>query len=97
MEIEHELKCWPQYFEAIASGVMTFEVRLNDRDFQVGDRLTLREWYPAGRSYTNRNARFEITYVMALRSYADVKGWGWRLARLVMPNLMILGIKAVSQ
>lgn len=95
MDIEHELKCWPRYFEPIVSGAKTFEVRLNDRDFQVDDQLVLREWCPTRRAYTNRSARFEITYVMALRSYADVKGWGWRLARLVMPNLVILGIEEV--
>jgi Domain of unknown function (DUF3850) len=92
MQIEHELKCWPRYFEAVTSGAKPFEIRLNDRAFQVGDRLMLREWYPAGRSYTGEAAMFGITYVMRLRDYGDVKGWGWRLARMVMPDLMILGL-----
>ena len=33
----HELKCWPEYFEAVISGAKTFEVRKNDRDFAVRD------------------------------------------------------------
>lgn len=44
---KHELKIWPSYFDAVASGIKTFEWRKNDRDFAVGDQLVLREWNPA--------------------------------------------------
>lgn len=37
----HHLKCLHPYFDAVARGDKTFEVRLNDRDFQVGDTLKL--------------------------------------------------------
>lgn len=40
----HDLKIRPQYFEAVARGAKGFEVRVNDRDFKVGDHLLLREW-----------------------------------------------------
>jgi ASC-1-like (ASCH) protein len=33
----HELKIKREYFNAIKSGEKTFEIRKNDRDFQVGD------------------------------------------------------------
>lgn len=42
----HELKCWPQYFRYVAEGLKNFEIRKNDREFKVGDRLTLREFTP---------------------------------------------------
>lgn len=45
-ETIHELKTWSPFFEAIANEEKTFEVRRNDRDFQVGDILLLREWDP---------------------------------------------------
>lgn len=46
----HELKCWPQYFCRVANGSKTFEVRVNDRGFQPGDLVVLREWEPDGRT-----------------------------------------------
>lgn len=44
----HDLKCWPEFFDAIADGRKTFEVRKNDRGFQAGDRLVLRKYTPSG-------------------------------------------------
>lgn len=44
--MKHELKIWPQYYERIADGSKTFELRENDRGFQSGDFVRLREWDP---------------------------------------------------
>lgn len=33
----HELKIKKEYAEFVLSGVKTFEIRKNDRDYQVGD------------------------------------------------------------
>lgn len=46
--MDHELKIWPQYYCRVADGTKTFEVRVNDRGFQPGDLVTLREWDPHG-------------------------------------------------
>lgn len=43
----HELKILPQYFCRVADGSKTFEVRDNDRGFQPGDTVVLREYDPA--------------------------------------------------
>jgi hypothetical protein len=45
--MRHELKCWPPYFERLLDGSKTFEVRKDDRGYQTGDWLVLREWDPA--------------------------------------------------
>lgn len=42
----HQLKVIPPYFDEVASGRKTFEVRKNDRAYQRGDILELREWHP---------------------------------------------------
>lgn len=44
----HELKVWPVWFKRLADGSKTFEIRRNDRGFQAGDTLILREYDPAG-------------------------------------------------
>lgn len=42
--VEHQLKILPQYFNDIIYHNKNFEIRKNDRDFQVGDILVLNEW-----------------------------------------------------
>lgn len=44
--MKHELKIWPQYFCRVKDGSKTFEVRRNDRGFQPGDTVLLREYDP---------------------------------------------------
>lgn len=44
--MHHDLKIWPQYFQRVSNGSKTFEIRENDRGFQQGDTVTLREWDP---------------------------------------------------
>jgi hypothetical protein len=45
-KMKHELKIWPQYFCRVEDGSKTFEVRKNDRGFQPGDVVVLREYDP---------------------------------------------------
>ena len=37
----HELKTDPEVFDAVANGLKTFEIRYDDRGYQVGDQLIL--------------------------------------------------------
>lgn len=61
----HELKTWPEYFQAVWSGAKTFEVRKADRPFAVGDELDLREWDPETGEYTGSFlSRIFVTYVL---------------------------------
>jgi len=58
----HEVKIRPEYYEPVISGKKTFEVRYNDRDYQAGDALLLREWDESG--YSGRESLFDITYLL---------------------------------
>lgn len=40
----HNLKSKPEYFHAVWDNKKTFEIRNNDRNFEVGDFLILQEW-----------------------------------------------------
>jgi hypothetical protein len=62
--VEHRLKCWPVFFEAILSGKKRHDLRrADDRDFHVGDRMLLREYDPQGQTYTGRTLLVAITYI----------------------------------
>lgn len=54
---EHELKTLPRYWDAIADGRKTFEVRRNDRAFQTGDILALVKLTESGISYDLDHAK----------------------------------------
>lgn len=62
----HELKTWPDFYEAILDGRKNFEVRRDDRGFQAGDLVYLREYDPAsGGRYTGRSLQARIGYVLS--------------------------------
>lgn len=68
--MHHELKILPPYFEAVIEGRKTFEIRKDDRGFQAGDTVTLREYDPYRHTvedwkYTKREHRATIGYVTA--------------------------------
>lgn len=66
----HELKCWPEPFEALRDGRKRFELRRNDRGFDLGDRLLLEEWNPATRQHTGRKIGATISYVTRVKDWA---------------------------
>jgi len=57
----HELKTLPEYFEAVNEGVKTFEIRKNDRNYQVNDFLLLKEF--DGTNYTGREVFRQVCYM----------------------------------
>lgn len=58
----HDLKIMPEWFNAVISGVKTFEIRKDDRNFQPRDVLLLREW--DGTAYTGRTCKADVTMVL---------------------------------
>ena len=60
----HELKCDPEYFEAVKCGDKTFEVRRNDRGFGVGDILALNKLDDTREGYDGDFLLERVTYVL---------------------------------
>lgn len=58
----HELKTWPVYFDAVWMGDKKFEARLNDRGFNPGDRLILKEYDPESNTYSGRHITAYVSY-----------------------------------
>lgn len=63
----HDLKCLPDYFEAVISGAKTHETRKDDRGFKVGDILRLREWsdtrWHRSDGYSGRVEERRVSYI----------------------------------
>ena len=59
----HYIKILPEYYNAIDSGEKSFEVRYNDRNYQVHDIL----WYNG--NYTGREMAVEVTYLLDAPDY----------------------------
>lgn len=60
----HDLKTWPRAFQLVADGRKRFEIRKNDRNFQVGDALVLREWDPDMQEYTGRSVNCIVSCII---------------------------------
>lgn len=77
----HILKTDPEAFQAVLSGAKTFEIRLNDRGYAVGDVLGLRETKHTGAEmqagapleYTGRECQRFVSHVLTGYGLAD--GW----------------------
>lgn len=59
----HYLKTLPESFVPILRGKKSFDIRKNDRGFEVGDELVLLEWSPEQGS-TGRILRRTVRYMM---------------------------------
>jgi len=85
----HELKTWPDPFDAVFSGQKTAELRLDDRRFAIGDVLVLREWDPADGDYSGRTCYRHISHMAGVDKWVGVKtlhdcdcGLGWVMLSL---------------
>lgn len=80
----HQLKLHKQFEKAVWNGDKSFEIRKNDRDFQVGDYINFYVVDDRGNAYNSllRGITFEITYVLS--------GWG------LEPGFVALGLRELT-
>lgn len=91
--MRHELKTWPLYFEAVANGSKTFEIRKNDRDFKADDVLVMCEYEPARQIYTGNFLTCRVVDVFPLgKIMMDVYG----IRFPPESNLVIMSIDSVD-
>ncbi|EKT3957672.1 DUF3850 domain-containing protein [Flavobacterium psychrophilum] len=60
----HELKIVPEYFKDAMLGLKKFEIRFNDRNYQVGDTLILNEFNPKTERYTGEQVTRKVDYIL---------------------------------
>lgn len=61
--MQHSLKCHPDHYQKAAQGLKPFEIRLNDRDFNIGDKVFLKEYNPKTEEYTGECLVGQITCI----------------------------------
>jgi hypothetical protein len=80
---EHELKTDPQVFDDVVGGRKTFEIRKDDRGYEVGDVLKLRRTrYKGGEmaeglplEYIGSPFYVNVTYILRGPIYGLADGW----------------------
>ena len=88
----HELKIHPDYYRDIKHHGKRFELRKDDRGFDVDDRLRLRKFDPDVRpdgrvyGYTGESLLVQITYILR-----DVPEYGLK------PGYAILGFRLIRE
>lgn len=63
-ETTHELKILPKYFHDVVTLNKRFELRKNDRNFQLYDYVDLREFNPETKLYTGNWCHCKVTYIL---------------------------------
>lgn len=79
----HELKTDPLPFDKVWTGSKNFEIRKNDRNYQLGDGLQLRETQFSGEEmadgsplvYTGRQITCLVSYILHGPVYGLEEGW----------------------
>lgn len=77
----HDIKADPLAFQAVITKRKPWEIRLNDRDYPVGDTVTLHETQNTGEQmkrglplkYTGRRITGRIVYILS--GYGLAKDW----------------------
>lgn len=83
---QHDLKITPRYFDAVANGAKTFEVRRYDRPYREGDTIRLREWDPERNQYTRRTVKVAITYILMAGDFPE---------GIINPEYAVLGVRLI--
>lgn len=62
--VDHELKTWPAYLDEIWQGRKTLDLRPDDRGFEAGQVLRLRDWHPGTGAWGGRSVLVRVAHVL---------------------------------
>jgi hypothetical protein len=85
----HALKTDPLFFRPIAAGDKTFELRVNDRDYKVGDFVVLREFIWRRQQYSGSYTVRQIAYILK-GAFQEGLGKGWVIFQMKKMPLALI-------
>ena len=101
MRRAHVVKSWPAFFQAIIDGDKNFEVRYDDRHYQRGDVVLLREFDPAPdaeKPYTGREVQAVIGWVQHGSEWGLADGFcAFSLVGVITPEQLQAAAEAQMQ
>lgn len=62
--VDHELKTWPAYLDEVWQGHKILDLRPDDRGFEAGQVLRLRDWHPGPGTWGGRSVFVRVTHVL---------------------------------
>lgn len=85
---EIKKKCWPEFFELMASGKKNADMRLADFGLKAGDTLVLEEWDPKTKKYTGRKVSRKVRTVFKIdvarmHSLEEIRKNGFYLIEMI--------------
>jgi Domain of unknown function (DUF3850) len=83
----HELKTVHPHFQDVWTGHKTFEIRWNDRGFQVGDTLVLKEYVANDGYYSGRKIEACVTHILPSEKFLSG----------IKPGYVVMSIKEVGR
>ena len=91
--MHHELKILPPYFEAVIDGRKTFEIRKDDRGFQAGDTVMLREYDPEYKGYHRSEEQMytKWTYAATIGYVTSYEQHPGHVVFSLVPNAQVTG------
>lgn len=63
MTTTHKLKSWTPFFKAIKKGEKMHDLRVDDRNYKIGDILILEEYDPFLGEYSGNTCKVVVTYI----------------------------------
>lgn len=81
----HDLKTVEPHFSNVLNGSKTFEIRLNDRDYQVGDYLMLMEYPFTGELHLT--VEVKVTHILTHDDYPQGIKPGYVVMSITNPIL----------
>lgn len=95
--VKHEVICKSVYFEALASGELTFQVLVNDRGYQKGDHIDFIKYDGFETDHHFKTFRdLESKYPRLFREITYVFSDGSTREQMLKPGYVVIGLKVVK-